>query len=230
MCAHLIQVRHLLPLAHPQHRGHAFTEPGVRSSDHDCFGDPRHGEQKFLDFECADVLTAADDDVGLTVGDGQIALGVDHTDIAGVVPAVGVEGPFGECVIGVPETQIRSAGKDFAILGQPDLHTRTGIPIGEQSLVLRRRQLGTGDGRMLGAAVGPEDDDAEICQPAGHRGRHRRPAEADGGDPAQVRLGEVRMVEQAGHEVGRPTPDRHPLAIHEVEDQAGIPDIAEVDR
>ena len=50
-----------------------------------------HAEQQLLDLLGADVLAAPDDDVRDPVGDGEVAVGVEHADVAGAVPAVGVE-------------------------------------------------------------------------------------------------------------------------------------------
>ena len=56
------------------------------------------------------------------------------------------------------------------------------------------------------------------------------PAEAEVLDVLQVVLGEARVVEQAGYEVGRPTTERDAVAFHQVDREAGIPDVAQVDR
>ena len=79
-------------------------------------------EQDLFDFQRADVFAAANDDVGLAVGDGEVAVVVDDPDVAGVVPAVVVERPRGQRRVGIAEEQIRSATEYFAVVGQPDLY------------------------------------------------------------------------------------------------------------
>ena len=117
-------------------------------------------EQHLLDLQRADVLAAADDDVGLAVGDGQVAVVIDHADVAGVIPAVVVERLRGQGRVGVAQTQIRSPAEYFAVIAQPDLDSRTRLAVGEQPLVLRRGAVRSGDRGVLGAAVGAGDDDA----------------------------------------------------------------------
>ena len=91
--AHLVERRHRVPGPDPQHRGGALAEPRVGRGHHHGLGDARACvEQHLLDLERADVLAAADDDVGLAVGDGEVAVVVEHADIACAVPAVVVEG------------------------------------------------------------------------------------------------------------------------------------------
>ena len=54
-------------------------------------GDGVDAQQQLLDLDGADVLAAPDDDVGDAVGDGEVAVVVEHADVAGAVPAVVVE-------------------------------------------------------------------------------------------------------------------------------------------
>ena len=130
-------VRQLVVGPDPQHRDDALTEALVGRRDHDRLGHLRHGQQRLFDLDGADVLAAADDDVGLAVGDGQVAVVVQHADVAGVVPAVVVEGLRRQLGIEIAEAQIRSPAEDFAVGGEPDLDARTRVAVGEQSLVRR---------------------------------------------------------------------------------------------
>ena len=115
-----------------------LTETGVRRGHHDRLGHGGHAQQHLLDLERADVLAAADDDVGLAVGDGQVAVVVEDADVTGVVPAVVVECFRGQLVVGVAQAQIRTAAEDLAVLGQPDLDAGPRVAVGEQPLVLGR--------------------------------------------------------------------------------------------
>ena len=124
-----------------QHRGHPFAEARIRRRHHDRLGDRRQGQQYFLDGQRADVLPATNDDVGLAVGEREVAVVVHDPDVAGVVPPVVVEGPFGQSRVGVAEEQIRSATEDFAVVGQPDLDARPRVAVGEEPLVFRRSPM-----------------------------------------------------------------------------------------
>ena len=68
-----------------------LAEALVGRGDHADLGDAVEAEQQLLDLLGADVLAAADDDVGHAVGDGEVAVVVEHADVAGAVPAVVVE-------------------------------------------------------------------------------------------------------------------------------------------
>ena len=68
-----------------------LAEPRVGRRDHRDLGDARHAHEQLLDLLRAHVLAAADDDVLLAIGDREVAVGVEHADVAGHEPAVGVE-------------------------------------------------------------------------------------------------------------------------------------------
>ena len=72
----------------PQHGGYLLAEPRIRCGHHDRLGDGWHREQDLFDFQRADVFAAPDDDVGLAVGQSEIAVVVDHPDVTGVIPTV----------------------------------------------------------------------------------------------------------------------------------------------
>ena len=125
-----------MALPEAQDGGRMLTEAVVGSGDHDRFGDRGHAHQNLFDLERADVLAAANDDVGLAVGDGQIAVVVEHADVARAIPAVAVEGCAVSLVIGVAEAEIGTATEDLAVVAEPDLHARPDVSVGEQPLVL----------------------------------------------------------------------------------------------
>ena len=128
----------------------------------------------------------------IAVGDRQIAVFVEHTDVAGAVPAVIVEGPCGQFVVGVAEAQIRPPAEDLTVGTQPDLHPGPRVSVGEQPLVLWRGTARTGDRRVFGAAIRTEHEHAQVGQPLGDRRRNGRTPEADGREVAQVLRGAVR--------------------------------------
>ena len=76
---------------HADERARVLAEPRVGRGDDRDLGDAGHAQQQLLDLARADVLAAADDDVLLAVGDREVAVGVEHADVAGREPAVGVE-------------------------------------------------------------------------------------------------------------------------------------------
>ena len=92
-------------------RGH-HARPRPRASQ---------AEQQLLDLLGADVLAAADDDVGHAVGDGEVAVVVEHADVAGAVPAVVVEGRGGQLGVGVAEAAVGATAEDLAVVVEPDL-------------------------------------------------------------------------------------------------------------
>ena len=56
----------------------------------------RHVGEQLLDLGGAHVLAAPDDDVLHPVGDGEVALGVEHADVAGPEPPVRVDRRVGQ--------------------------------------------------------------------------------------------------------------------------------------
>ena len=71
--------------------------------------------------------------------------------------------------------------------------------------------------------------DAQIGEPAGECGGNRGPAETGGFHMAQMVIGEVGMIKQAGEEVRWAAPDGHTLALHQGQDLCGVPVIDEID-
>lgn len=136
--ADVVEGGHRMAVPQPQHGGGVFAEPRVGRRHHHRLGDGRHAQQHLFDLECADVLAAADDHVGLAVGDGQVPIRVEDADVTGVVPPVVVEGPVGQGVVGVAETEVGAPREDLAVVGESDLDAGAGIAVGVEAFVLRR--------------------------------------------------------------------------------------------
>ena len=81
-------------------------------------------------------------------------------------------------------------------------------------LLSRCLVLGPGDRGVLGGAVGPDQGDAELVRPLGHGVGNGRTAQADEVHELDVLGPAVRVVEQAGEEVGRPAAGRDLLLEH----------------
>lgn len=219
-----------MPGPQPQHGADLFTESVVRHGDHHRLGDLGHAEEQLLHLERADVLATANDDVGFAIRDREVTVRVQDADIAGVVPAIGVEDLRRQRFIEIPYAQVRPPAQDFAIFGQPDLDTGHRPAVGRQPFEFRRVEQRPGDRRMFGAAVGTESGDAESGQPAGDRERHRRPAEPEVLHPAQMFRGEIGMLEQTRHEIRWTAADREAVVLHQRQRPLRIPGVGEVDR
>ncbi len=83
---------------------------------------------------------------------------------------------------------------------------------------------------MFGAAVGTEDEQAQIGQSPGDGCGHGRAAQTDSGEPGQMTFAELRMVHQAGDEIRWPATDRQFVPLDQLQHLARIPDVAQVDR
>ena len=94
--AHGVEGRRRAALAGADDRGGPLAQAVVGGGDDAHLGHPVEAGQELLDLAGADVLAAPDDDVGEAVGDGEVALVVEHPDVAGVVPALVVERRRGE--------------------------------------------------------------------------------------------------------------------------------------
>ena len=82
---------------------------------------------------------------------------------------------------------------------------------------------------MLGRAVRADDRDPERRHALGHRGRHRRPPQADPAHELQVGGGAVGVVEQAGEEVGGAAARGQVVLEHAGQYGAGVPHVDEAD-
>ena len=114
----------------------------------------RQTDQLLLDLLGADVLAAPDDDVGHPVGDGEVAVVVQHADVAGAVPARLVEGAGGELRVGVAKEQVGTTARCVAVLVEPHLHPGEPHAVGGEALRFRVVDRAPRDRRVLGAAVG----------------------------------------------------------------------------
>ena len=153
----------------------------VGSGHHRDLGHALHVGQQLLDLGGAHVLAAPDDDVLQPVGDGQVAVGVDDADVAGVEPAVLVDRLGRERGVGVAGEAVGATGEDLArladadvvavLVDRADLDPLERPAVGVDPLLPGRLVLGTGDRRVLGAAVGAHERDPELVGPLGHRVR-----------------------------------------------------------
>jgi hypothetical protein len=72
------------------------------------------GDEQVLDFLGRDVLPAADDDVLQPVGDRQVPVGVEPSDVSGPEPAAGQERRGVQRGVGVAGEELRAATEDLA--------------------------------------------------------------------------------------------------------------------
>ena len=88
-------------------------------------GDVGVGLEEVLDRLGGDVLAAGgDDDVLFPVGDDQKAVLVEMTDVAGVEPTALEVPPGLRFLLVIAFHDVRPAGQDLAVRGDPDLDTR----------------------------------------------------------------------------------------------------------
>ena len=169
----------------PDGRMTAHTRSPKRSSGaghHGDLGDARDAHQQLLDLDGADVLAAADDDVLQAVGDAQAAVVVEHADVAGAEPAVGVERGGGRARVGVAGEAVRAAARGSrrarptatslaVVVDEADLDAGQRAAVGVAALVLGVVVHDAGDRRVLGRPVHAHDRDAQARWP----GRRPRP-------------------------------------------------------
>ena len=93
-------------------------------------GDRVEAHQQLLDLLGADVLAAADDDVGDAVGDREVAVVVEHADVAGAVPPVVVEDRRGQRGVDVADEAVRAPAQDLAVLVEADLDAGQRVAVG----------------------------------------------------------------------------------------------------
>ena len=150
--AHRLQARGVGPREEPDEAAAVLAEAHVGRGDDRDLGDAGHAQQQLLDLERADVLAAADDDVLLAVDDREVAVVVEHADVAGREPAVGVERLGGDRGIGVAGEQVGPAAVDLAglarldglpvVVEEPDLDPVERAPVGVQALLAGGRRDG----------------------------------------------------------------------------------------
>ena len=207
-----------------------LAEALVGRRDHGDLGHAVDAEQQLLDLLGADVLAAPDDDVRHAVGDREVAVVVEHADVAGAVPPVGVEHRCCERRVGVAHEAVGPTAGDLADLVEPDLDAGERVAVGVQPLGLGLVHPRAGDRRVLGAAVRAERLDAEPGRPLGDSRGHRRAAEPGEGHAGEVLVGEVRVVEDAGEEVRRSAAHPDVVRQHQAEDLTRVPHVHHVHR
>lgn len=82
-----------------------LSPPRMRCGDDGAFRHPRHHQHHSLDLAWIDVHPSGDDQIGPSVDDVHIAVGIDAAQIAGVVPAVAERVVAGLRVVSVPGGQ-----------------------------------------------------------------------------------------------------------------------------
>ena len=184
--------------------GHHFlAEVGVRNAEHDGLVHAGNRHQRALDGGRRDVLAAADDHVLAAPGDPQVALVVQAAEIAGVQPAFGVDGRLVEAV--VAGHLRRRAQQDLAV-GQAGMREELDLdqrhrPAGRaQHLHFFRAGRAGGLAAVLRQPIARRNarTDAWQCRAhALHQLRmHRRAADADRLQAAQLPARDVRVIEQ----------------------------------
>src|SRR5690606_3541290 len=122
----------------PDHGGDLLAPVRVGDAEDDRLRDAGVAGDRGLDLARIDVLPAADDEVLEAAGDGDVAALVHDADVAGVQPAVGVDGLRGRVgQVVVAEHDLVAAGADLARL--PDGQRRAVRP-GDLHLDLPQRR------------------------------------------------------------------------------------------
>ena len=114
----------LIEVRHDQHRGEFALV-----AEHDGLGDVLVGLDFVLEWLGRDVFSARGyDDVLLPIGDGEKSI-AQHSDVAGVKPAVGID-RLTRCIgfVVVPLHDVRAAGEDLAIGRDLDLYAVDRFP------------------------------------------------------------------------------------------------------
>src|SRR5581483_10260217 len=194
---------------HPDEGRHDLAPPLVGDADDGALGHRRMLEQHVLDLPGIDVLAAPDDHVLQPALDADVAAPVHRGQVAGVVPAVGVDGPrrgLGHVVVAghdevAPAAQLADLadGGHLAGAGVDDLHLGLGQRAAERRRPVGRIVVegGLGEERR---ALGRSEDDRErhaegVLDPPHELGRHHGTSGDDGADAGQVPVGEVGMLE-----------------------------------
>src|SRR4051794_21906624 len=112
-----------------------LAEPFVRRGDHGDLGDAGELGKQLFDLRCADVLAAADDDVLLAVGDGEVAAPAAPAAVFCVVPTVVVERV--QRRVDIAGEAVRSAAQDLTVLRELDLDTGQWPAVGAEPLLER---------------------------------------------------------------------------------------------
>src|SRR5262245_49901110 len=135
------------PRQRPYERAAVLAEPLVVRSHERDLGHPGYVQQHLFDLRRADVAAAADDDVALAVDDRQVAVGIQHADVAGRVPVVLPEDLLRELGVRVAEEALgpatpdlaRPTGRDVApvVVDEPDLVAFHRPAVGVDALLRR---------------------------------------------------------------------------------------------
>ena len=158
--AHRDQVRRGDAGLHAEERAAESRRAAVGRGDDRDLGDAGHAHQQLLDLRRAHVLAAADDDVLLAIGDREVAVGVEHADVAGHEPTVGRERLRGQRRVGVADEAVGAAAPDLArlagrhvvavVVDEADLDAGQRRAVGVEALLARRLRAAARDRRVLG--------------------------------------------------------------------------------
>jgi hypothetical protein len=195
-----------------------LAEPWVGRAHDGRLRDPVHPGQHLLDLGGVHVEAPADVHVLDPAGDGQVPGGVQAAGVAGVQPAVRVDGGLGGFeVVQVAEHQVRPAEQDLVLLPDPYLKTscrtarRSCHGLGRISGAAHRRHHG------LGQPVGGEHGLEAQLAPHPLDQRHRHLGRAGDREPqaGQVTATAFGVVED--HLVDRRRPGQHgdPFRLHQ---------------
>ena len=196
------------------------------------------GEQHVLDLARVDVLAAADDHVLEPAVDAQVAALVHGAEVAGVQPALGVDGGGGRLGhLEVAVHRLVAAGAELALLARGQ--RLAGDRVGDLHLDLRER-LADRVGLVVGAVVEQGlGDDAASTRSARRGSRSRTPRRASirrtssaGTVDAAGHHGPQRSTGRAGRGRGAraarsawsapPQQDRPALGLDQLEHEAGV--------
>ena len=201
----------------------------MRHAEHDGFVDAADRHQRALDRHRRDVLAAADDHVLAAAGDPQVALVVQAAEIAGVQPAVLVDGRLVEAV--VAGHLRRRAQQDLAV-GHVGMDEKPHFDAGQgpagraQQLQVFRTGCCGGLASVLRQPIArrnPRTDARQLRADAPHQlGMHRCTADADGLQAAQIPARYVRMVQQPRDHGRYRVPAIDLVTLDQVEHIAGI--------
>ncbi|MCY1278210.1 hypothetical protein D9M70_269310 [compost metagenome] len=109
------------PLRLEHHEGTDCLAPAqMRQAHHRRIGNGRMAQQDFLDLDGRHVLAAGLDHILLAVQEQQLPVGVEHAQVARVVPAKPAHGSRGVRVLVVAQHDIGPAMHDFASLTRPE--------------------------------------------------------------------------------------------------------------
>jgi hypothetical protein len=204
-----------------------FAEPPVGRAHDGRLRDPVQLGQHLLDLGGVHVEAPADVHVLDPAGDGQVPGGVQAAGVAGVQPAIRVDGGLGGFeVVQVAEHQVRPAEQDLAAVGDPHLEVGRRAPRGARhrlgwiSGAAHRRHHGLGQ-----PVAGEYRLEAQFAlHPLDQRDRDVGRAGDRQAQAGQVASGALGMVQDRGVDRRRAREHGDPLSLHELHRPPGVED------